>query len=146
MCRGHFKYQHSEHPYHHGHHRRHRNHRRHHNRPWGRKWEREHPSANVVELDDAFELKLYAAGYEKEDFMVGVRDNILVIKSQARDWDEDQRWRRLEFERRGFKRKFGLDDRIDQESIVASYEDGVLTVVLPKKEGMETSSFKVDVN
>lgn len=146
MCRGHFKYQHSEHPYHHGHHRSRRNQRRHHNRPWGRKWEREHPSANVVELDDAFELKLYAAGYEKEDLMVGVRDNILVIKSQARDWDEDQRWRRLEFERRGFKRKFGLDDRIDQESIVASYEDGVLTVVLPKKEGMETSSFKVDVN
>lgn len=146
MCRGHFKYQHSEHPYHHGHHRSRRNQRRHHNRPWGPKWEREHPSANVVELDDAFELKLYAAGYEKEDFMVGIRDNILVIKSQARDWDEDQRWRRLEFERRGFKRKFGLDDRIDQESIVASYEDGVLTVVLPKKEGMETSSFKVDVN
>ena len=146
MCMGHFKYQHSEHPFDHGHHRRHRHHRRHHNNPWGWNWDREHPAANVVELDDAFELKLFAAGYDKEDFVVGVRDNILVIKGESKAWDEDQRWRRLEFERRGFKRRFELDDRIDQESIVASYEDGVLTVVLPKKEGMETSSFKVDVN
>ena len=107
-----------------------------------------YPPVNVQELEDRYELFMYAAGYEKSDFSVLVNDNALVISVEKPE-KEDQdlfNWRRFEFRQGKFQRRFELDDRVDKEAIKAEYNEGILTVVLPKLPGFTSSSQEIQIN
>ena len=101
----------------------------------------------MQELDDRYELFVYAAGYTKHDFKVTLTDNTLIIAVDkvANDLSAND-WRRQEFRPRKFERQFELNDKIDKESIAAKYEDGVLKVTLAKLEGFETVRKTVEIN
>lgn len=106
------------------------------------------PPVNVQELDDRYELWLFAAGYQKEDFEVKLRDHTLVIRVANKEEEivESRNWRRREFHARGFERYFDLNEKIDTAGIAAKYEEGILKVILPKLEGMETQRQEVLVD
>ena len=95
------------------------------------------PPANVLELDDKYELYLFAPGYEKSDFLIALIDQTLSI-SVERKQEEDKTWKRQEYIQKGFVRQFELNDKIDKSAIEAKYENGVLILSLPKLEGFET--------
>ena len=101
------------------------------------------PPVNVKEHDDSYELYVYAAGYTKEDFQVNLKDNTLVIAIENKDVVDSPNWRRQEFYAQGFERHFELNEKIDKEAISAKYENGVLTLTLPKLDGFET--FRKDI-
>ena len=105
------------------------------------------PKVNVQELDDRYELYVYAAGYSKSDFKVDLTDNTLTIAVDkiANDLSENH-WRRQEFRPRKFERQFELNDKIDKDSIAAKYEDGVLKITLAKLEGFETVRKAVEID
>ena len=115
-------------------------HKRFSNRRFGTGWG-SYPPVNVKELDDRYELYVYASGFSKEDFQVKLKDNTLVIAVDKPDNDivDSPNWRRKEFSPHGFKRHFELNEKIDKEAITAQYADGVLVVSLPKLAGFETS-------
>ena len=97
------------------------------------------PKVNVQELDDRYELFVYAAGYSKSDFEVNLTDNTLIIAANSKaEKKSNYNWRRQEFRPRQFERQFELNDKIDKDSIAAKYEDGVLKITLAKLEGFET--------
>ena len=105
------------------------------------------PKVNVQELDDRYELFVYAAGYAKGDFKVDLSDNTLIISVNSTTKNESNyNWRRQEFQPRKFERQFELNDKIDKDAIEAKYEDGILKVTLAKKEGFETIRRTVDIN
>ncbi|MEZ4886657.1 MAG: Hsp20/alpha crystallin family protein [Chitinophagales bacterium] len=126
-------------------------HRRHHGRGhWKNKfmsaWS--YPPVNVEELDDYYEIQLFAAGYVKSDFKITLEANTMRIAVEKPDTDESEKRhsRQLEFKPGSFERYFELNDKIDTESIVAKYEEGVLKVTLPKLAGAEKSHQNIDVN
>ena len=100
-----------------------------------------YPPVNVKELDDRYELFVYAPGYAKEDFQVKLKDNTLIIAvdREGNEVVDSPNWRRKEFNPREFRRHFELNEKIDKAAISAQYNDGVLLVTLPKLEGFETS-------
>lgn len=101
-----------------------------------------YPPVNVQELDDRFELLVYAAGYNKSDFQLKLKDDLLIISAEKQKNDDGTatNWRRKEFYAGGFERQFELSEKIDKAGIAAKYTDGVLVVTLPKLEGFETKS------
>ncbi len=103
----------------------------------------QHPPVNVKELDDRYELHLYAPELANEDFKIALRDRILTISAETKQGEEDGTWKRREFSPGGFQRQFDLNEKIDVEAINAEYENGILKVSLPKLEGMET--FRQDI-
>ncbi len=103
------------------------------------------PPANVRELDDKYELYLFAPGYEKGDFLIALMDDTLSV-SVEKTSDQDGNWKRKEFSPAGFIRQFQLNEKIDKESIVAKYENGVLILSLPKMEGFETMRKEIEVD
>ena len=103
------------------------------------------PQANVSESDDKYELHLYAPGYIKKDFTIALIDNKLTISVADKTLDESN-WKRKEYSPNGFVRQFGLNEDINMEAIVAKYENGVLIVTLPKKEGFETKRQEIEVS
>jgi len=110
-------------------------------RRWG------YPPVNVQELDDHYQLFVYAAGYNKEDFQVEVKDNTLIITAKAAEKGEtsESNWQRQEFTATGFQRLFELNSKIDQSAITAQYKDGILHVTLSKLEGFETKKQEIPI-
>lgn len=96
------------------------------------------PSVNVKESDNAFEIEFAAPGMKKENFKINLEGNQLEIsaedKSDVQDTSSDGRYTRREFNYSSFRRSFTIPESVDQENIEASYTDGILKVVVPKKE------------
>ena len=102
------------------------------------------PPANVLELDDKYELHLFAPGYVKSDFLIAVLDQALSISVKDKV-EEEANWKRKEYSPKGFLRQFELNEKIDKSTILAKYENGVLILNLPKLEGFETARQEIEV-
>jgi len=104
------------------------------------------PPVNVRETDNSYELYLFAPGYEKSDFSIGVTDNILNISVADKKQDSEGNWKRQEYTAQGFVRQFELNEKTDTASIAATYKNGVLILSLPKLEGFETTRKDIEVD
>jgi HSP20 family protein len=94
------------------------------------------PPVNIRETKDAYLLDMVAPGLEKSDFKVKLEGKTLFISAEKKEEKskEDEKHVRKEYTFRAFKRSFTVDDAIDTTKIDASYENGLLKLVLPKKE------------
>jgi len=94
------------------------------------------PAANVKETESEYVLELAIPGRKKEDFNVEIDNDILTISSEVKSEEnkEDDGYSRREFTFSSFKRVFSLPETISLDKINATYEDGILKFVLPKKE------------
>ena len=94
------------------------------------------PAVNIKENEKDFELELAVPGMKKDDFKVEVDDYIMTISAEANSEDRlsDENYSRREFSFTSFKRSFTLPETINEDKIKASYIDGVLKFILPKKE------------
>ena len=96
------------------------------------------PSVNIVEHDAHFTMQLAAPGLQKSDFNINIENDYLVISAEKQTEKEgtanEGKFTRREFNYSSFKRSFQLDENINREGIAASYENGVLSITLPKKE------------
>jgi HSP20 family protein len=94
------------------------------------------PAANIIENPDSFQLDLAAPGMKKDDFKIHLENNILTISSEVEDekLEDGKNYSRKEFFFGSFTRSFTLPKIVDLEKIGADYENGILKVMLPKKE------------
>lgn len=95
------------------------------------------PSVNVKENADEYVVEVAAPGMKKEDFNIELNNNILTIKSEVKNENEEnnERYTRREFSYQSFQRTFNLNNRvIDENNIQAKYENGILKLHLAKKE------------
>lgn len=96
------------------------------------------PAVNIKETKDAFSLDLAAPGLNKEDFKINIDKNQLKVSAnkevKSEENKEDGKYTRREFNFNSFSRTFTLPNTIDKKAINAAYENGVLTLTLPKKE------------
>ncbi len=98
------------------------------------------PAVNIKETETNFHLEVAAPGLQKEDFKLAVENNILTISAEKQKSEEDQtdNYTRKEFQYASFKRSFQLPEHIQEEKILATYDNGVLTIDLPKDEATIT--------
>lgn len=94
------------------------------------------PAVNIKENEDSFEILLAAPGLNKEDFAIEVDENILKVSSEFKQNEEakEEKFSRREFNFSSFKRAFTLPETVNEDKIEASYVNGILQLVLPKKE------------
>lgn len=117
---------------------------------WGRDTQTGYPTAsvNIHETDDAFHLELNAPGRNKTDFAIEVNKGLLTISYEKKEETTEQNYKtvRREFTYRSFKRSFSLDDKINTDGIEARYENGVLKLLLPKKEEVKITPKQININ
>lgn len=101
------------------------------------------PAVNIIETDKTFEIELAAPGFSKNDFKITVENNVLRISSDVSKAKEKEEKKmeclRQEFAFGKFTRSFSLPNSIDTEKISADYKDGILHVILPKREELTIS-------
>ena len=91
---------------------------------------------DVNESDDGFEVKVDLPGLGPDDVNVTFEDGMLTVggKRQFETENTGQTWHRVERGFGTFARSIRLPQTADTESIEASFDKGVLTVVVPKSE------------
>ena len=94
------------------------------------------PAVNVIEEEKEFKIEVAAPGLNKKDFKVNLDKDVLTIEANKEENKDEKKknYTRKEFCNHSFSRSFKLPDTIDGNSIDAKYEDGILHVMLPKKE------------
>lgn len=94
------------------------------------------PLVNVVENASDFKLEVAAPGLNKEDFKISIEKDQLIItaKKETKEGETTEKYSRREFNFTSFKRSFYLPETVNGEAIAANYENGILTLTLPKKE------------
>jgi HSP20 family protein len=105
------------------------------------------PVVDIVERDDAFEVRAELPGMKKEDVKITLRDDILTIRGEKKQESEkkDQNYHRIERSYGNFQRSFTLPTSVKGDKIDAMYNDGVLTVVIPKSEEAKPRDIEVKV-
>ena len=102
--------------------------------PWGKTITV--PAVNITENKDQFLVSMAVPGMKKNDFNINIDGNMLTISSETEDRKEvkDEEYTRKEYNYSSFCRSFTLPEEVNKEKIDASYGDGILELILPKKE------------
>lgn len=94
------------------------------------------PAVNIHEGENDFALELAVPGMQKSDFNIEVENGVLTVSAEKKfeKSEEDKNYTRKEFSYSSFKRSFTMPDSVSPDNISAKYENGVLSLALPKKE------------
>ncbi len=105
------------------------------------------PPVNIVEKADSYHLDMAAPGLTKADFNIKLEGNLLIISAEKKEEtkNETDKVVRREFSHKSFKRSFTLDEKIEASGISAKYDNGVLTLELPKKEEVKAVSKDITI-
>lgn len=95
-------------------------------------------STDIQDLGESYQMEVELPGYKKEDLKADLKDGYLTISAQKKE-QQDQKDNEGRFVRRerylgSCQRSFYVGEHITQEDVKANFEDGVLKLVIPKKE------------
>ncbi len=96
------------------------------------------PAVNIKETNENYDVEVAAPGMTKNDFKVELYGNVLTISSERsnqKEEGEEERYSLREFSYQSFQRILNLQkDVVDVDKIEAKYENGLLHLLIPKKE------------
>lgn len=100
----------------------------------------------VNEDDKAYTVKAEIPGVKKEDIHISVDGNLVSISAEVKKETEQKEGKKVVHSERYYgqvARSFTLDKEVEQGTAKASYTDGMLEVVLPKKQGATAKKIAV---
>lgn len=94
------------------------------------------PKVNIKETADPFMVEMAVPGLKKSDFQIDLDNQVLSISTETKEESEhkEKNYTRREFGYSSFKRTFNLPESVNDEKINANYDNGILNILLPKKE------------
>ena len=95
------------------------------------------PAVNIKESDDDYQIEVAAPGMKKEDIEIKFENDQLSISSENKEENkvEEGEYTRKEFSYQSFHRTFNVPQKeVDGEKISAIYNNGILSITLPKRE------------
>lgn len=103
------------------------------------------PSVDISETENSFEIEVALPGMSKDDIKVDLDKGRLTISGERTFESEEnnKNYHRLESGFGSFSRSFQLPDSIDEESIEAKYENGVLDITISKSEEKVKKQIKI---
>jgi HSP20 family protein len=100
---------------------------------------------DVVETENEFVVKASLPGLKPEDIHTSIVGDTLTIRGETKSEEEKKGHTWLMRERRigSFQRSLTLNARINADKANANFEDGVLTLTLPKAEAAKPKQIKI---
>lgn len=100
------------------------------------------PAINIIENDQNYKVEVAAPGLTKDDFNVKIgQENQLVVsmekKQESKEDDKNGKYLRREFSYSHFQQSMLLPDNVEKDKIEAKVENGVLSILIPKKDSTQ---------
>lgn len=102
--------------------------------------------ADIRENEEEYIVEAEVPGLKKEDIKLDLRHDVLTISVDREEEIKEERDNYVRRERRfgSIKRSF-LVENVRHEGVKAQYEDGLLTVILPKDKNVKSDRYRIDV-
>ena len=106
------------------------------------------PAVDVFDTQDAVVLKAELAGMNPDDIQIEVEDNVLTIKGERKFEEkvDEERYYRVERRFGTFQRSLALPQGVKADQIEAAYDEGILTVTVPKAEQEKPKRIEVQAH
>src|SRR5438876_10503191 len=103
------------------------------------------PSVDIFENDNEVVIKAELPGMNAKDIDVRLENNVLTLKGERHFEKEtkEENYHRVEREYGSFSRSFALPRAVNGDRVSAEYKDGILKIVLTKKEETKPKAIKV---
>lgn len=103
------------------------------------------PRSNIAETDKGYEISVDLPGMKAEDFNIELHEGRLTISGERANEskEEGKTFHRIERTYGKFRRTFNLGQDVDTEDVAAEYNDGVLTVTVPKTARAQPKKIQV---
>ena len=101
---------------------------------------------DVSEKDNTFYVNAEIPGVAKEDIDLSISGDVVSISAEIAQHDEQKEGNKILRSERYFgsvSRSFQLPDKVKVDEAEASYENGVLKLVLPKLTGSESKKLEI---
>jgi HSP20 family protein len=105
------------------------------------------PPVDVYEDEHNVTLKIEVPGIDEKDIDVRIENNTLTVHGERKfeKEEKEENYRRVERQYGSFTRTFTLPNTVDQDSVHADYDKGVLKISLAKKAEAKPKQIKVNV-
>ncbi len=105
------------------------------------------PVADVLETKDAYIVRAELPGFEEKDINIEIENNVLTLKGERKfeKKTEEKDFRRIERNYGEFMRTFTLPPNVLTEKITAAYANGIIEVIVPKKEEAKPKKITLEV-
>ena len=114
---------------------------------WGNAVSAGGPAIDVTENNDAYTLKAVLPGWKPEDVDITLENGVLTLKGEVSEeseqTDANTKWHRREIRRSSFTRSIALPAEVESDKAKAGFENGVLTLTLPKAEVVKPKQIKI---
>jgi HSP20 family protein len=110
-------------------------------RPWA-------PPVDIYETDNELVVKADLPDVKMKDIDIQIENGTLALRGERKFEKEEgsKGFHRIERSYGSFVRYFGVPETVDTENVKAEYNNGVLSIILPKKEIAKPKAIKVQVN
>ena len=104
------------------------------------------PAVDIKEEPAQFVIHADLPGVDLKDIEVTLENGVLTLKGQraSEKKEETENYRRIERVRGTFLRRFSLPDAVDAEKVAAKCKDGVLELVVPKREAAQPRRIAIE--
>jgi HSP20 family protein len=105
------------------------------------------PLVDIFEDEQAITIKAELPEVDEKDVQINLDNNMLTIKGERKLEKEEKKesYHRVERYYGSFQRSFELPTTVDGDNIAASYDKGVLKIVLPKKEDSQPKKVQIEI-
>lgn len=103
------------------------------------------PSVDIYEKENQLVLEAELPGMKRDEFELSIENNVITLKGERHfeKKDEGDNYHRIERAYGSFTRSFNLPRTVSTDDIKAEFNNGILTVALPKKE--EAKARKIEI-
>jgi len=106
------------------------------------------PAVDIYETEHELVVKADLPDVDPKDLDIRVENNILTIRGERKFEKKvsEENYLRVERSYGSFARSFTLANTVNAEAIKADYQNGVLTLTVPKREEAKPKQIKVNIN
>ena len=103
------------------------------------------PVVDITETDSEYTITAEVAGVKRDDLTLEIHEGTLTLRGEKKNEREEtkERARRLERSYGAFSRSFAIPSDAEVSKVDASFADGVLRIVIPKKPEAKPSQVSI---
>ena len=103
------------------------------------------PAVDMYQTDDEVVVKAALPGFKANDVQINITGDVLTLRGEMKHQEEkkDKAWHIREHRWGSFERSIALPTEVTADKAVADFENGILTITLPKAEEVKPKTITV---
>ena len=103
------------------------------------------PAVDMYQTDDEVVVKAALPGFKADEVQINVTGDVLTLRGETKHEEEkkDKAWHIREHRWGSFERSIALPTEVTADKAVADFENGILTITLPKAEEVKPKTISV---